>query len=346
MKIVVIFTLTYIIATNLMANNYITANEYDSLNEMSPSLQNLINDYHSTIKQKEVKFIFDFQAVSDGSEDVNGKPMEYKNYFQTRNGYIGAELQLITMKAGGKHFAVIGRQFGDDNLVIHARVHDYIFMGRFTLYEDNVDIMFGLNLHDEPKYETINNVRYFTTEGNESQRYLSNLKLYNFDLNVEFSENSKLRKTLLGYNINTQYGSIHPKIIRGNEPFEYYDAYFPYISGPLFENNGLYFNAMLKNRTVRNNIDNHQDGVVAKVINIEKHLGIFIVSFGYSETNEFTDEELKGSMFKAGIQIPREMIRNGKAKLYFGTSNNYYYDLASLRAIDQRLSTIGVSINF
>ena len=310
------------------------------------ALQSLIDDYHENIKQNEGGVIFDFQSVTDGSEDVNGVSMGYKNYFQTRNGYVGAELQLITMKAGGEHFAVIGRQFGDDNLAINARVHDYVFMGRFTLYDDNVDIMFGLNLHDESKYETINNVRYFTFERADSVKYVSSMKIYNFDVSFELGEDMILEKAMLGYRFNTPYGSIYPKLILGTESFEYYDSYLSYESGPLFDNSGLYFNAMIKNRTVSDSTYNDHSGVIAQVISVEKNIGIFKLLFGYSGTTEFTKEELSGRMFKIGINMPKEMIGSGEAGLYFGRSENYYNDLASLRAIDQRLSTLGVSIIF
>lgn len=332
----------FLSAINIFANNYFTAEQYDILNKTSPSLQNIINEYHNDIIKKRELVIFDFESKSDGSED--GPKTEYKNFFRTKNGYEGAELQLLKLKAGNEKFAIIGRQFGNSTYDVNARIHDYAFMKRSIFNDGSIDILWGINLHDEPEFETIDNVKYFTSKDSISVlKLVGNFKIYDIDVNLEVNEDSEIEKTLLAYNFHTKIGKFIPKVLRGTEPFKYYDTYFIYESNELFYNNDFHVKAMIKNRTIDNNKEeNYQSGMIASLIEIEKNFSILKIYAGYSKSNEFTKDELTGSMIKIGIAAPKKIIGNKKAEFYFGNSKNYYDDLIDIRMIDQDISLFGV----
>lgn len=337
MKYLISLTLSFSI---LAAQNYFTAEEYNVLNKTSPSLQDLIYDHHNLLEKNKYKIIFDFESTEDGSSKK-----EYKNYFQTKDGYKGAELQLITLKAGGENFAIIGRQFGNTSNEVSSMVHDYAFMYRKKLLSNNLDVLIGVNLHDEPKYETINNKKYFTTEIETSLKLVSSIKIYNIDLGFETNNEQQVEKLLLAYDFDTKYGSITPKVIQGKEPFKYYDSYLTYKTNNLFDDNGLYLSTMVKHRTIDDDVQ-YQDGVIAKSVNIEKYFKFLKIYLGYSKSTEFTDNELTGSMYKIALSAPKEMRNKRQAEFYFGSSKNYYNDLVSIRMIDQELSLFGVKLYF
>jgi len=336
MKKIIFFVFLY---STLLANNYFSVKDYKFLNSTSPSLQDLIYEYHTYIKNNPDKFIFDLESMDDGTEENK----KYKNFFETKKGYKGANLLYIKAKAGGNKFAIIGRQLGSSNYNVNTMTHDYVFMGRKLFLKNNLDIMFGINLHDEPKYETIDNREYFTDDIKSDIRFLTDIVLFNVNISIEMKQN-KVEKTLFAYNFNTKYGIITPKYVKGYDEIKYNDFYLIYDSDVLFDRGGFYIRGLLKNRQIDNKDKSYQKGMIAKVIEIEKYLGILKIYAGYSESTEFTKELLKGDMLKVGLTFPKKYLGKRKAEYYFGTSRNYYYDLVNLRAINQRMTLFGVKI--
>ena len=81
-----------IFSINLSAEVKITADRYDFLNKTSPTLQNYISDYHNElVNNPNQTGTFNLYSFSDGSPEEG----PYKSSYETKDGYKGAELQLI-----------------------------------------------------------------------------------------------------------------------------------------------------------------------------------------------------------------------------------------------------------
>jgi hypothetical protein len=350
LKIVYLFCISSIIflftSTSIYAQNKINADSYYFLNNTSPSLQNLIIDYHDKVTSaKTVTGIFDLYSFSDGSPE-NGP---YKSSYQTKDGYEGAELQLIKYKAGTENIALIARQFGDKNSKVNTVTHDYILMARKRYFNGKLDIFLGLNYHQEPYYDIINNTKYFTNKNTvNSKRLISSIKIYNIGVNLLLNNDKEVEETILSYDFKTRYGIITPKVVNGFEPFKYQDTYLNYKINSSFK-----LNASMKYRQINDQELSkiNQTGLVSKIVNIEKTiLELIKLEAGYSSSNEFSSNQLNGYMYKIGIDFSPIFKSNNKdfsedfnkAEFYFGISKNYAPILEEFQLIDQDINLFGV----
>ena len=338
--LIMLITLTYA----LYSGNLITAKQYKYIAETSPSLQNMITLYHTEISKKNRDIVVDFDFTTGGGNEDTG---EYENYFETKNGSVPAILSYDQIIVGGKNIALFHREIGADNNENYEET-DTTIAGRYTFFNDELDIVLGINYHAEPSFETVGTVEYFsTTLGQKGSSSIVYSVLYHqINLNMLINDEFTPEQTIASYKFITNIGTITPKIVLGlNDDNNYVDTYLAYAYKEGYNDNYQAINAVVKMRYLDDVEDTQRDTATSGYIEFEK---MFFLDFfaGVSTTNEFTQENKVGYMLKAGLAVPENLINDLKAQLLWGISNNYYPDLQKVALVDQTMSTINLKIYY
>ena len=339
----------------LYSADVITAKDYKYLVETSSSLQDMITKYHTEISKPDRMFVLDFDFITDGGDEDTGN---YNNAFETKNGSMPVVIGYDEITIGFENFVFFRREIGADGTDIENT--DTTFAARFKLFDDELDIVLGINRHNEVIFETVDGVEYFSntlgTEGSNNIVY--NAMYHQINLNMLINDELTVEQTIASYEFKTDIGSISPKIVRGiNDDNNYVDFYLTYQSKEAFSDRYLDIDAAIKVRYLDDKVANDNSTEYSGHLELEKVFFIrhnaqyWIAQFlkfsaGVSTTNEFSKNNKVGYMLKAGLGLPKSFNENVKVHVLWGISKNYYPDLQKIVLIDQTVSTINLKIYF
>ena len=340
----------------LYSADIITAKDYKYLVNTSSSLQDMITKYHTEISKPGRVFVADLDFITDDGDPKSGR---YVNALETKDGSIPVVVADDEITVGGKNVVFFRREIGADDTDIENT--DTTLAGRFKLFDDELDIVLGINHHNEVLFETVDGVEYFSntlgTEGSNNIVY--SVMYHQINLNMLINDELTVEQTIASYEFKTDIGSISPKIALGiNDDNYYVDSYLTYQSKEAFSDRYLDIDAAFKFRYLEDTVgtkDNYTaySGYVEleKVFFLRNNGVHWLAQFlkfsaGVSTTNEFSKDNKVGYMLKAGLGLPKSFNENVKLHILWGISNNYYPDLQKIALIDQTVSTINIKIYF